>query len=627
MESRFGFKDLISTLLFLTLIVVVLIGMKQLDRQWDVLQSMQRQGNEQTSQLAAIRRSLDDIASNGISVNGTNPPTTNTSTTQSTSASRRPDPFGNLKAAEKNPDFARGDWLVDNLGAKVKKLTPLVSADLYADIIQAKVIESLAYRDPNTLEWVPQLARDWQVSDDGLTFTFRLRKGVTFSDGQPFTADDVIYSFQIVMNPKIDAARTRAYYEKIKSVEKRGDDVVVFKMAEPYFQSLELCAGISVLPQHFYSKYSEDEINSNPGLVMGTGPYRLPDPAGWRPGQTVELVRNENYWGVLPAFNRLVFREVEEEAAEETMFGNGELDDFAPQPEQYRRLLNDPKTTVKANHYEYNAATGGYYFLAWNQKRNGKPTPFTDVRVRRAMTMLTDRDRINTEVYLGYATTISGPFSAGSPQADPAIKPIPFDPAGAKSLLAEAGYRDDGSGVLKGPDGQPFRFRLTYPSKNATFERVVLFLKDSFARAGVTLELDPQDWPIVQTDLDNRDFDAITLGWGGAIESDLYQEFDSSQIADKGDNFMSYVNPKLDAVVREARRTVDDNKRMQLWHDAHRILNEDQPYTFLNSRMALRYMDKRIKNVEKSKVGLNYVNIWSMPLPWYVPKSLQKYAQ
>ena len=626
MESRFGFKDFISVLLFLTLIVVVLFGMKQLDRQWDVLQSMQRQGNEQTAQLAAIRRSLDDIASNGISVNGTTS-SANGSTTNPTTAARHPDPFGNLKAVEKNPDFARGDWLVDNLGSKVKKLTPLVSADLYADIIQAKVIESLAYRDPNTLEWVPQLARDWQVSEDGLTFTFQLRKGVTFSDGQPFTADDVVYSYQIVMNPKVDAARTRAYFQKIKSVEKLGDYGVVFKMAEPYFQSFELCAGISVLPRHFYSKYSEDEINSNPGLVMGTGPYRMRDPAGWRPGQTVELVRNENYWGDLPAFNRLVFREVEEEAAEETMFGNGELDDFAPPPEQYKRLLNDPKTTARANHYEYNSAVGGYYFIAWNQKRSGNPTPFADARVRRAMTMLTDRDRINAEVYLGYATTISGPFSAGSPQADPAIKPIPYDPAGAKSLLAEAGYRDDGSGVLKSPGGQPFRFRLTYPSKNATFERVVLFLKDSFAKAGVTLELDPQDWPIVQTDLDNRDFDAITLGWGGAIESDLYQEFDSSQIADKGDNFMSYVNPRLDAVVRQARQTVDDKKRMELWHQAHRILNDDQPYTFLNSRMALRYMDKRIQNVQKSQVGLNYVNIWSMPLPWYVPKSLQKYSE
>ena len=622
MESRFGLKDFILFALCVVLILVVFLGMKQLDRQWDVLQSMGRQADEETKQLAVIRRSLDDIAANGLAAA---PSSTGTLPTSSRTA--RPDPFGDLKAVEKNPDFARGDWLVDNLGTKVKKITPLVSADLYADIIQAKVIESLVYRDPNTLEWVPQLARDWQISEDGLTYTFQLRKNVTFSDGEPFTADDVIYSYRFVMDPKIDAARARAYYEKVKTVEKKGDYEVVFKMAEPYYGSMEVCGGISVLPKHFYSKFSADEINSNPGLLMGTGPYRMRDPAGWRPGQSIELVRNEGYWGEPGTFNRLVYREVEEEAAEETMFGNGELDIFGPQPEQYKRLLNDPKTTGRANHYEYNSAVGGYFYIAWNEKRHGKPTPFADARVRRAMTMLTDRDRINREVFLGYATTISGPFSANSPQADPSIQPLPYDPAEAKSLLAQAGYHDDGTGVLRGPDGQPLRVRLTYTSKSATFERVVLFLKDSFAKAGVTLELDPEDWPVVQTNLDNRDFDAITLGWGGAIESDLYQEFDSSQIADKGDNFMSYVNPKLDAVVREARRTVDDKKRMDLWHQAHRILHEDQPYTFLNSRMSLRYMDKRIENVEKSKVGLNYVNIWSMPMPWYVPKTMQKYTE
>jgi peptide/nickel transport system substrate-binding protein len=633
MENRFGFKDLITVFLFVTLIIVVWLGMVEVDRQGKSLQSIQRQGDQQTTQLAAIRRALDDIAANGIAaappVATTTGPAATSTTGPATTAPvlvRRPDSFGNLKEAEKQPDFARGDWLVDNLETKVKKITPQASADLYAEIIQAKVVESLVYRDPDTLEWVPQLARNWQISDDGLTFTFQLRKDVTFSDGEPFTSDDVLYSYQIVMNPKIDAARQRAYYDKVKSVEKHGDYEVVFTMTEPYFQSMDVCGGISVLPRHFYEKFSEDEINSNPGLLMGTGPYRMRDPAGWRPGEKIELLRNDSYWGVPPTFNRIIYLEVEEEAAQETMFGNGEYDIFATQPEQYKRMLADPKTTAHANHFEYSTPLSGYSYIAWNEKRNGKPTVFADPRVRKAMTLLTDRDRINKEIYLGYATTISGPFPAGSPQADTSILPYPFDPDGAKKLLQEAGFRDDGSGVIKGPDGQPLRVRLTYPSKSATYEREVLFLKDSYAKAGITLEPDPEDWPVVQTDLDNRDFDAITLGWGGSIESDLYQEFDSSQIQDKGDNFMSYDNPKFDAVVREARRTIDDKKRMDLWHQAHRILHEDQPYTFLMSRMSLRFIDKRIENIKKSTMGLNDVNIWTMPLPWYVPKAMQKYS-
>ena len=177
---------------------------------------------------------------------------------------------------------------------------------------------------------------------------------------------------------------------------------------------------------------------------------------------------------------------------------------------------------------------------------------------------------------------------------------------------------------LKNDKGEAFRFRLTYPANNATFERVVLFLKDSFAKAGVTMEQDPVDWPILQKKLDQRDFDAISLAWGGTPESDLFQEFDSSQIPDQGDNFMSYSDPKFDAVVGRARVMVDKPKRMQLWHEAHAILHEDQPYTFLFSRMSLRFIASRIENIHRSKLGLNYVYVFSMPMPWYVPKESAK---
>jgi peptide/nickel transport system substrate-binding protein len=620
MENRFSFKDLVLAALVILLIIVVWLGMKQADRQWLVLQAIKDQGNDQTRMLASIQRTLEE----GISVGN---PANGSSSQPTTKASASDDPFFYLKEAEKKPDFARGDWLIDNFATKLPRVTPLISTDLYADWVQAHVLEGLIFRDPDTLEYRPQLARSWQVSPDGLTFTFQLRKGIRFSDGEPFTADDVLYSFNLVMNPKINAPRQRAYYEKVKSLEKHGDFEVVFTMKEPYFESLDLCGTISVLPKHFFSKFGDEEINQNPGLLMGTGPYKMPDPSGWRPGQKVELVRNETYWGNAGTFDRITFLEVQEEAAEETMFGNGELDVYATQPEQYLRLLKDPKTSAHANHFEFESPMNGYSFVAWNERRKDKPTLFADARVRRAMTMLVDRDRICQEVFRGYAKPISGPFAAGSPQADPAIKPIPYDPEGAKKLLAEAGFEDkNGEGVLKGKDGEPFRFKLTYGSGNATTERVFLFMKDNFAKGGVTMELNPVDWPVLMKALDNRDFDAVTLAWGGGIESDLYQEFDSSQIADQGDNFMSYKNEKLDVVMREARRTVDTPARIALWRKAHAILADDQPYTFLFSRMSLRFMDKRIQNVRKSKIGLNYIYRYTMPMPWYVPKAMQKYS-
>jgi peptide/nickel transport system substrate-binding protein len=627
MENRFGFKDFVLATLVVLLIVVVCLGMVQLDRQWAALKTISSKADEQTRLLASIDRTLNE----GITVSsgGSNgSPTSTTGPSTRSSASRYPqgDPFASMKEAEKNPDFARGDWLIDNTGAKIKSITYPIADDLYSQWIQARVTEGLIYRDPMTLEYRPQLATRWEVSEDGMTYTFHLRKGVLFSDGVPFIADDVVFSFEYLMNPKVNCPRLRAYLDNIKSVVKKGDDQVVFTMAKSYFDSLDLCGALTIIPKHLYEKFTEEQVNNNPGFLMGTGPYRMAEPTTWQPGKKLELLRNDLYWGVAPTFDRCIFLEVEEEAAEETMFGNGELDVFATQPEQYERLLKDPKIIANANHYEYASPMNGYQYIAWNEKLKGEPTLFTSATVRRAMTMIIDRQRICKDVFLGYATPISGPFANNSPQADPNIKPWPFDIDQAKRLLAQAGYEvRDNSGVLKDSQGRQFQFKLTYPSGNATYQRVVLFLKDSFARAGVNMELDPCDWPLVQKKLKERDFDAITLGWGGTIESDLYQEFDSSQMQDQGDDFMSYNNPKLDQVVEKARDTVDAAKRMELWHQAHAILHEDQPYTFLFSRKSLRFMAKRIENVKESKIGLNFIYVYSMPCPWYVPKSMQKY--
>jgi peptide/nickel transport system substrate-binding protein len=397
-------------------------------------------------------------------------------------------------------------------------------------------------------------------------------------------------------------------------------------MAEPYFESLDLCASMDIVPKHFYSKFNEEEINQNPGLLMGTGPYKLRDPAGGRPGQKVELVRNETYWGEPGAFNRLIFLEVEEEAAQETMLGNGELDIYRALPEQFERARKNPHVADRVNPFVIDSTINGYYFIAWNQEKGGQKTRFADKRVRKAMGMLIDRERICRDVFLGYATPVSGPFAANSPQADPAVKPLPYDVEAGKRLLAEAGFQDrNGDGVLDGPDGQPFRFKLTYGSGNSTVDRYMLFIKDGYAKVGITVDLDPQDWPLVLKKVDQRDYDALHMGFGGSVESDLYQEYDSSQIVDQGDNFMSYRNPELDKLMRQARTIVDTPKRMELWHQCHRILAEDQPHTYLFSRKTLRLIDKRVQNVRPSKIELNLVDRQRMPIPWYAPKGMQKY--
>jgi peptide/nickel transport system substrate-binding protein len=620
MEKNFGIKDLFLFLLIGALIVVVVLAMRQFDRQYQDVRIIKEQQAGVINDLAKIRRQLAE----GVTAIGAGPgiaPTTQP----------KVDAFTALREAEKQPDFARGDWLIQNFATKIGKLTPIASTDIYQRWVEVQVLETLVDRDPNSLEYVPRLASHWEVSPDGLRMRFFLRRGVEFSDGEPLTADDVIFTFNWIRNPAVQADRERSYLTKLKDVKKIDDYTVEFTFSEFYFLSFGVVGQQSILAEHFYSKYTPDQFNEKTGLLMGSGPYKMEDPAGWTPGQPVQIVRNARYWGVPPAFDRIRFNELQGEATEMVVFGNQEQDIIRCTPEQYHKLTSDPRIMAFADKYEYADMYRGYSFVGWNQvvKSGGKETPsrFADKRVRQAMTSLLDRERIVRDIYLGYGVVASGPYMAGGPQADPQIKPWPYDEARGKSLLAAAGYADrNGDGVIEGADGRPFRFTLTYPSGNETTEKIVLLMKDNYARAGIVMDPDRVDWPVLINKLNAGDFDGIALGFSSTPESDQFQSFHSSQIQGQGDNRVSYNSPEMDRALEKARVTVDRDERMKGWHAVHRILHEDQPYTFLVSRKMLMLANKRIKNIKPATIGINYEPLNGGMIPWYVPKALQKHS-
>lgn len=633
MENRFSAKDLVLAALLLALIGIVVLAMFQYDRQWQTLKRLEtqlaQQGSAQADQGRQIEGMRKALQSGIVVASGVGGSTTNASATTMPSAqyaSAKGDPFAAQVAAMAKPDYAAGDWLIQNFGVKVSQLTPLLSSDTYASVVQNRIIEPFAYRDPDTLEWRPLLATDWSISPDGLTVDVKLRRGVRFSDGSPMTADDVVFALDWIRNPEVAAPRARSSVEPIDRIEKIDDYAVRFVFKRPHFEALRLALESGPMHKKFYSHYTPKQFNESVGLLIGTGPYRMPDPTSWKPGTPIQLVRNELYWGPPAPFDRFYWREVEEDAAELTMFRNGEIDIFGAQPDQYEDLKNDPQIAAKNNFFQYYFRDGGYSYIAWNESRAGKETLFTDKRVRQAMTMLIDRERLARDLYRGYAKPAVGPFGVASKQNDPSIKPWPADVARAKALLAEAGFgKINERGVLVDGNGREFKFKLTYSGKNPLTERMVLMVKDGLARAGIVLEQEPSDWPIMIGKLNNRDFDAITLGWTGGVETDIYQMFHSSQIADGGDNFMSYRSPELDKLIEQARATVDETTRLAIWRKAHVVLHEEQPYTFLTTGQSLVFIDKRLKNVAQTHSGLNYFGQDPLPNPWYVPFAEQRH--
>ncbi|WP_018954189.1 peptide-binding protein [Thioalkalivibrio sulfidiphilus] len=622
METRFAAKDLTLILGLVILGVMLILLMYQVDRQWSRMSEMQRAMQEQSDDLRRVRvalQSLETRVRSGVAVGAG----------EGDQLTDIPPAFRRAQQAAAQPDFAPGDWLVQAFPTGLSTITPLVSADAYSREVQNYVLESLITRDPDTLEWQGLIARDWTISEDGLTITFRMRPDVNFSDGEPLTAHDVVFTWAFIMNEAIAAPRSRAYLEKLEKVEALDDHTVAFTFAEPYFNSLSLAGGLEIMPRHFYARFLDDPeaFNRSRGLLLGSGPYRLSDPEGWTPDQgLVELVRNPRYWGpVDPPFNRVLWRVIENDSARLTTFRNGEIDAYGARPREYQRLLEDEQLRSRTRHFEYMSPTAGYNYIGWNQERDGRPTRFADPRVRQAMSHLTPIERIIDEIMLGYAEPAVSPFNPRSPQHDSSLEPYAFDIERATQLLHEAGYRSrNRDGILVDEQGRPFEFELVFFQDNEDTRRIVLFLRDIYARAGILLRPRPTEWSVMLDLLTRKDFDAITLGWTSGVETDIYQMFHSSQTVAGGDNFINYRNPELDRLIDQARAEVDEAARMALWQQAERILYEDQPYTFLMRRQTLAFIDQRLHNLQITNLGLN---LGAVPVEIYVPADMQRYTR
>lgn len=624
MEQRISARDLLYFGGLAILFIFLILVMYMIDRQWEKMSQVEQIMRDQATDLQGLREQIGDLSvqlEQGVVISG-----------KGEGRPRQdaiPPAFQRAQDATQQADYAPGDWQVNAFGVNLKSLTPFISEDAYAAEVQNYVLESLLIRNPETLEWEGLLASDWEVSDDGLTFRFTLRPGLTFSDGHPLTAEDVAFSFRFIMTEAIQAPRERAYYQKIKYVKALAPLEVEFRFAEPYFNALALAGGLQILPRHFYEPYLKkpNEFNQSKGLLLGSGPYRLEDPRSWSPDKgMVELIRNTRYWGpVKPSFNRLIWKIIENDSARLTTFRNGEIDTYSARPREYQQLLKDKALDKLAQHWEFMSPVAGYNYIGWNQQRKDKPTWFADKRVRQAMTYLIDRQRIIDDIFLGYAVVAVSPFNENSKQHDPELQPRPYDPEHGKALLKEAGFEDrNGDGVLEDPEGRPFEFELVYFQGSEDTGRMVLFLKDLLARAGILLKPKPSEWSVMIDLLNKRDFDAIALGWTSGLETDIYQMFHSSQIAGGGNNATHYANPQLDQLIEKARATVDETTRMPLWQQAEAIMYDDQPYTFLMRRKSLLFIDRRIKNVQQTSMGLNLGNV---PVENYVPQAEQHYRQ
>ena len=404
------------------------------------------------------------------------------------------------------------------------------------------------------------------------------------------------------MNPQVENGFAKVYYQDIESVKARGKYTVVIRWKRKIYNSLEVSVGFGAIPKFLFG-YDEDghafpkdtvglRFNqhwyNNKGYV-GIGPYRMTE---YKPGSYIKLQRNDDYFGEKPAIKEVIYPIYTDKTLTVLKLKSGEINFAKLNPSQYREEYLDwqskPKATWPKNSPFLNGdvectttPAPGYRYIGWNAD---KPL-FSDKRVRRAMTQAFNRQKIIDKVFVGLGDIVTGPLMPWTGNADPNIRPWPYDLDASRKLLGEAGWKDtDGDGLVdKVIEGKktPFEFTLLVYGNRPEYSALANILKEDLLKIGVKMNISAVEWSLMQKRMDEKNFDAYTGGWAMSWESDPYQIWHSS-MADvpKGSNKVGFRNKEADKIIETLRVTFDQEKRKQLFHRFHQIIHEEQPYSF-----------------------------------------------
>ncbi len=483
--------------------------------------------------------------------------------------------------------------LFRNLGNTPSTLNPIRSTDVIASTVQNHVIESLLWRNIDTYKWEPHLATKWVVGKDQKTFTFTLREGVKWHDGKALTVEDVAFSFKVVKDPSFGGVHLLPYYEGIDSVTILNKKQVQFKASKTYFNNLSILAGMQIIPKHIY----KDKTKKLSRILIGSGPYILKK---YDRGKHIILVQNPHWWGrvVKSDFFRIkqiTFKFIPDDNDELLRMSAGNLDFISLSAEDYIKKTNKKpwgETIIKKE--IKNKSPSGYGFIAWNLT---KPL-FQDKKVRKALAYLMNRPLLNKKFRYSKSILATGPWYAWSDYADPSVKPILFNPKKARQLLKQAGWSDtDKNGVLdkmiKGKK-QEFRFTLVEPNKD--MEKYLTIYQQDLKDNGISMSIRFMEWSAFLKILHDKKFSAVHLGWSGSVEIDPKQIWHSESARKGGSNFISYSNPKVDALINKGRQTLNRQKRIKIFQKVYRLIAEDYPYLFLfNGPIQFYAYSKKIK--------------------------------
>ncbi len=539
------------------------------------------------------------------------PPSAATSAPGSTQVppdmTRPPQPTGAAPAATSSAAKKGGDFKeVDTSDAKsfhVYQTTDVPSSS-YEGNVYASGLWAL---DPKTLQPIPNMAESWTVSQDAKTYTFKLRKDIKWSDGQPLTAQDYVWTYQQVIKPE----NKYPYIDNLKEIAsyKALDDYTLeVTLTEGTCVGLSTADAITPLPQHIWSKLDWSDPTKNPEIQNPTvvsGLYTLKE---WKRDDHATFARNNTYFQGAPNFDTDTVRIVPNTSVQFQMLKTGEVDYAPVSASDYTEAQKVP--TLKE--YDWDPAVATWDFLGFNLRR-----PFLqDVEVRHALSYATPRDAIAAKVFNGLAKPTYSNIPPSSWAYNPNVPHYDYNIDTAKATLAKAGYKLDASGKLLGKDGKPFpKLKILFNTGNKQREQIATIIQEEYKKLGIDSDVTGMEFQAYLDFLGKApyDYDIFVLGWRSTFDPYFnYQIWEEASIPDL--NMGAYVNKDVEKLFDQSNRPpCDTASRKQVFGQIQNTLATDSPYVFLTFRTGYEFLNKRVVPNLPSPLGISY-----RPEQWYM---------
>ncbi|WP_197524222.1 peptide-binding protein [Nitratiruptor sp. SB155-2] len=477
------------------------------------------------------------------------------------------------------------------LGANPSRINPILATDSASGEIAGWIFNGLFKYDKNG-NVVGDLAKSWKF----LTPTrlwIELRRNVVWHDGKPFTAQDVLFTYQTITSPKVFTPYSSEfrYVANVKIVDPYHL-VVTYK--KPYYKALQTWM-IGMLPEHLLrheKNLMTSRFNQSP---IGTGPYRLEK---FEHSGEIVLKANVHYFEHKPYIEKIYYHFVPDPSTQFLMLKSKKLDVGSLSPLQLERQID---SNFKKYYNIYEQPSHGYTYLGLNLKRK----KFQDARVRQAINLAIDRQELIDILFFSHGKVCTGPFMPGTFAFNPDIKPPKTDLERAKRLLKEAGYDKK----------HPLRFEIATNSNNSIRLYAAQIIQYQLAKIGVKVTIRAMEWQaFLNTVVIPRKFDTILLGWGLGLTPDAYSIWHSDSAKIGGFNLVSYKNAIVDALIKKAENTIDRKKLSKIYQKIFALIVQDNPYIFLYIPNTITAVNAAIRNVEPSIVGIMHNEIdWIKP--------------